>query len=214
MSPLMVNSSSVYELIQECLANNRTAQRQLFEIYAPKMIIVCRRYVRLDTEAEDVMQEAFVKIFRNLKSFNFEGSFEGWVRKIMINTSLKYISKKHFQNESTTLSEVNEESVEPEILYKLNEEDIMDLIRSLPDGYRHVFNMYIIEGYSHKEIASMVDIEESTSRSYLTRAKDFLKSKLTQPENKKRMQVSDYVAGHRVTIGMTFSMGKQDDCAV
>ncbi|HPK09473.1 MAG TPA: sigma-70 family RNA polymerase sigma factor [Saprospiraceae bacterium] len=174
----MVNSSSVYELIQECLANNRTAQRQLFEIYAPKMIIVCRRYVRLDTEAEDVMQEAFVKIFRNLKSFNFEGSFEGWVRKIMINTSLKYISKKHFQNESTTLSEVNEESVEPEILYKLNEEDIMDLIRSLPDGYRHVFNMYIIEGYSHKEIASMLGIEESTSRSQLVKARRILQDKI------------------------------------
>ncbi len=178
MSPLMLNSPTINELIQLCLDNDRLAQRKLFEAYAPKMIVVCRRYARHQAEAEDIMQEAFIKIFKNLDKYKREGSFEGWVRKIMVNTSLKYISRKHFTHEKIMLESLPENALDPSVFSKINEEQILDLIQELPDGYRHVFNLFAIEGYSHKEISKMLNIQESTSRSQLVKARRILQNKI------------------------------------
>ena len=180
MSPLMLNSSSIHELIKGCLDNNRSSQRQLFEIYAPKMIIVCKRYARYDLEAEDIMQESFIKVFKNLDKFQFEGSFEGWIRKIMVNTALKYISRKHITHEKIMVEFMPEEPVDPTVFSKLNADEILNLVTQLPDGYRLVFNLYAIEGYSHKEIGVMLNIEESTSRSQLVKARRMLQEKIIE----------------------------------
>lgn len=168
-------------LIQNCLKGEATSQRALFEMYAGKMMAVCRRYGRHQSEAEDIMQEGFIKVFLNLDKFTSSGSFEGWVRRIMINTALKYISKKSFQNESLGIESYQLEGrkEDPEVFSKLGVDEMMHLVNSLPDGYRYVFNLYAIEGYSHREISTMLDIEESTSRSQLVKARRILQQKIT-----------------------------------
>lgn len=176
----MLNSSTINELIQGCLNNDRISQRQLFEVYAPKMLIVCKRYARYDLEAEDILQESFIKVFKHLHKFQFEGSFEGWVRRIMVNTALKYISRKHFTHEKIMLDYMPEESIDPDVFSKLSEDEILELVTQLPDGYRLVFNLYAIEGYSHREVGEMLNIEESTSRSQLVKARRMLQDKIKE----------------------------------
>jgi len=168
------------DLILKCLKGDRVAQKELFERLAPRMMAVCQRYSRHKLEAEDMLQDGFVKVFTNLDKFNFNGSFEGWVRRIMVNTSLKSIAKKSFQNESLGIEEgqQNIHLVQPEILAKLSAEEIEDLINQLPEGYKLVFSLYAIEGYSHKEISEMLNIEESTSRSQLVKARRMLQKKI------------------------------------
>lgn len=181
MSPLKLNSLNVNQLIESCLNGDANAFEQLFLMYAGKMMTVCRRYASSHSEAEDLLQEGFLRVYQNLGSFEFKGSFEGWVRKIMVNTALRQkISKEKIS--LVAQSEVNEyEKVqEPDALSMLSEEEILKLIEEMPTGYKIVFNLNIIEGYSHKEIASLLGIEEGTSRSQLVKARRLLQSKLTQ----------------------------------
>lgn len=151
---------------------------EVFRRFAGKMIAVCRRYARHELEAEDILQDAFIKVFDNLGKFEFKGSFEGWVRRIVINTALKNFQRASFQKEQLGLDNFDEQSLEPEAISNLQEEELMDLITRLPDGYRVVFNLYVIEGFSHKEISDMLEIGESTSRSQLVKARKMLKEQI------------------------------------
>ncbi|MBL7814098.1 MAG: RNA polymerase sigma factor [Saprospiraceae bacterium] len=165
-----------FELIQGCLNEDRRAQRELFSRYAGKMMTVCLRYARHRMEAEDLLQDAFIKIFDNIQSFEGKGSFEGWIRRIVVNTALKNISKHSFQKEGIGLDNVVETWEDPSVFSQLSEQELISMISGLPNGYRICFNLYVIEGFSHREIAEMLDIEESTSRSQLVKARNMLQN--------------------------------------
>ena len=164
------------QLIKGCIREDRYCQQQLFKQYAGKMFSVCLRYTRHEMEAEDVLQDAFIKVFDNIGKFEFKGSFEGWIRRIVVNTALKNYSKKSFKQEQIGLENHPELPMEPDIYKHLEEEALLGIIAKLPEGYRLVFNLYAIEGYSHKEIADMLGIQESTSRSQLVKARKMLQS--------------------------------------
>lgn len=131
-------------------------------------------------EAEDVMQDAFIKVYKNLGQFQFKGSFEYWVRRIVINTAIKNYNKSSFQKESIGIDHMPEMSSSPTIYAQLSEEELLKMIATLPMGYRTVFNLYAIEGYSHKEIGTMLHIKESTSRSQLVKARKMLQAKILE----------------------------------
>jgi RNA polymerase sigma factor (sigma-70 family) len=166
------------DIILGCINEDRQCQRELFNRYAGKMMTVCLRYARHRMEAEDILQDAFIKVFDNVKRFESKGSFEGWIRRIVVNTALKNASRHGFQKEIMGTDNVVETSEDPTILSKLSEEEILGLIQQLPDGYRMVFNLYCIEGFSHKEIGETLGIEESTSRSQLVKARNMLQTKV------------------------------------
>ncbi len=166
------------QLIKKATAKNRVAQRQLFDKYAPKMLGVCRKYIKEQQGAEEAMQNGFVKVFLNLESFKNEGSFEGWIRKIMVRECISYLRvqpKTDFLEDSRgILPEISEN-----ISGELQAEAIQGIIDGLPEGYKLVFVMYAIEGYKHHEIAKMLDISEGTSKSQLFKARKMLQEKLT-----------------------------------
>ena len=166
------------ELIEGCIREDRKCQRELFTRYAGKMLTVCRRYARHQMEAEDILQDAFIKVFDNIAKFQFKGSFEGWVRRVVVNTALKNYQKSSFQKERIGLEPYDDRPLEPTAISHLQEEELLKLINNLPDGYRVVFNLYVIEGYSHKEIADTLEIGESTSRSQLVKARKMLKDQI------------------------------------
>ena len=168
------------EIVQGCIKEDRSCQQELFARYAGKMLVVCMRYTRHKMEAEDILQDAFVKVFDNIHKFQFKGSFEGWIRRIVINTALKNYSKKSFQQEQIGLENQPEYATEPESYRNLEHEEMLRLISQLPEGYRLVFNLYAIEGYSHKEISDMLGIQESTSRSQLVKARKMLQSMIVK----------------------------------
>lgn len=182
MSPLKPHSLTERNLIENCLQGDRSSQRALFDMYAGKMMTVCRRYGRHQAEAEDMLQEGFIKVFLNLEKYGSSGSFEGWIRRIMINTALKSVSKKSFQNESLGIEsyQLNESKEEPTVMSKLGVDELMALVAELPDGYRLVFNLHAVEGYSHREIGEALSIEESTSRSQLVKARRLLQKRITE----------------------------------
>lgn len=165
------------ELVQKCLRNDAVAQRTLFETYAPKMMAVCFRYLKDKMQAEDVLQMGFVKVFSNLHKFSGKGSLEGWIRRIMVNTSLDEIrkNKKFLLNQS--VDEVNYKLGIPQnVDANLLENDLLKLVQNLPTGYRTIFNLFAIEGFSHKEIAEKLEISEGTSKSQYSRAKKILQT--------------------------------------
>lgn len=166
------------ELIKGCIRENREAQQLLFQKYAGKMLLVCMRYARHHAEAEDILQDGFIKVFDNISRFRMEGSFEGWIRRIMVNTALKNYRKSSFKKEQIGIATYQEDSSEPEIYSQLSEEELLKIINELPDGYRIVFNLYVIEGYSHREIGELLNIQESTSRSQLVKARKLLQKKI------------------------------------
>ncbi len=165
-------------LIEGCVKENKLCQKELFLRYAGKMLTVCRRYARHQLEAEDILQDAFIKVFDKIDQFKFNGSFEGWIRRIVVNTALKNHQKSSFQKEQIGLEDYEENSLEPSVYAQLHEEELLNLIASLPDGYRIVFNLYVMEGFSHKEIAETLKIQEATSRSQLLKARKMLQSKV------------------------------------
>ncbi len=153
------------------------------------MYAVCLRYARHRLEAQDLMQEGFIRVFDKLGSFRMEGSLEGWIRRIMVHTCINAYRKKAFQNERFGLEKVPDEPVEPLALDRLGQEELLALISELPDGYRMVFNMFAIEGYDHAEIAELIGCAESTSRSQLSKARRMLQQRLgehvAQPHERK-----------------------------
>ncbi len=146
------------------------------------MYAVCLRYARHELEAQDLMQEGFIRVFEKLGSFRMEGSLEGWVRRIMVHTSINHYRKKAFQQERFGLEQLPESPVDAMALDNLGEKELMAIIAELPDGYRHVFNLYAIEGYDHAEIAQMLGCGESTSRSQLSKARSFLQKRIERKD--------------------------------
>ncbi|MBR9922739.1 MAG: sigma-70 family RNA polymerase sigma factor [Bacteroidetes bacterium] len=166
------------DLIKGCIREDRECQLEVFQRYSGKMLSVCLRYARHRMEAEDILQDAFIKVFDNLEKFQFKGSFEGWIRRIVVNTALKNYQKSSFQKERIGLEDYEDQPMEPVALSNMGEKELLKLIQALPDGYRQVFNLYVIEGYSHKEIADKLSIGESTSRSQLVKARKILKNQI------------------------------------
>ena len=142
------------------------------------MYAVCLRYARSSSDAADILQEGFVKVFTKLDQFQFQGSFEGWVRRIMVNTALRAYQRQRFDHESSGYEHLPESPVDPDAVSNLSEAELLRLISRLPDGYRVVFNLVAIEGYSHAEVAELLNIQESTSRSQLTKARRWLGEQL------------------------------------
>jgi len=169
-------------LIKGCIREDKSSQKALFVKYAGKMMVVCLRYARRPEEAKDILQEGFIKVFDNIGQFRHAGSFEGWVRRIMINTALKYYRKSSFRLEKSGIESYQENAVEPEIYSQLSEKEILKLVGELPDGYKMVFNLYVIEGYSHKEIADLLEISDGTSRSQLAEGRKILQKKIMELE--------------------------------
>ena len=167
------------QLIEGCKCGKRLAQKELYETYSRKMMSVCLRYVNDRETARDILQEGFVKVFTNMDSFSGVGAFEGWMRKIFVNCALEYLRKTDVLREATDLDH-SMELVHPDssVISTLSAEELMRLIQELPAGFRTVFNLFAIEGYSHKEISEMLSITESTSRSQFTRAKQILQRKI------------------------------------
>jgi len=162
-------------LLKGCLSNNATAQRELYNKYSSKMLSVCYRYAHNREDAEDMLQEGFIKVFLQIHTFENRGAFEGWIRRIVVHTCINILKKNKKFNESVDIIhatgiQVREDSIPAIIQAK----QVVECIRMLPVGYRTVLNLYAVEGYSHREIAGMLDIEESTSRSQYTRAKAML----------------------------------------
>jgi len=165
--------------LSECIENNPKAQRILYKKYSPNMHRICLRFAKNKMDADDILQEGFIKIFTKLKDFRNEGSFEGWMRRIMINTSINFYKRKYpyFKDidfESNRLTGLMYNSAIDEISQK----EILQLINDLPKGYRTVFNLNAIQGYSHKEIGKKLNISSNTSKSQLTRAKNSLQNQL------------------------------------
>lgn len=159
------------DLIEGCINGNRQMQYQLYERFAPKMYGVCLRYAGNAAEAEDILQEGFIKVFNKIGSFRSEGSFEGWVRRIFVNTAIEHFRKKTYQQPITDYEENTIEGKYENVLDSMAEKDIIALVQQLSPGYRTVFNLYVIEGYTHKQIAEILGISEGTSKSQLSRAK-------------------------------------------
>ena len=159
-------------------------QELLYHRFSPKMYAVCLRYSGNAEDARDLLQEGFIKIFKNLGKYRGDGSFEGWIRRIFVNTSIEHFRKKIHLHDVTETQEKTSEDRELNVLDNLAEKDIMKMIHELSPGYRAVFNMHIIEGYSHKEIAGILGINEGTSKSQLARAKSVLKKMVLERLNK------------------------------
>jgi RNA polymerase sigma-70 factor (ECF subfamily) len=152
----------------------------LFEQMSGKMMAVCLRYANDAMEAEDMLQDGFIRVFNNIHQFKFEGSFEGWVRRVVVNCALKHLQKKRVQFTEIKDDHSNIKSTEGYAYAHLGEEELMKLISQMPDGYRIVFNLNVIEGYSHEEIAQMLNIQPSTSRSQLVKARKMLQHQILQ----------------------------------
>ena len=170
------------ELINGCKRENAACQKEVFNRYAGHMLGVCQRYARNNHDAEDILQDAFIKVFNKIGQFKQEGSFEGWIRKIVVNTALKKYSLIRYTKELTGFeaTDNNEQQVNPAAYNQLTEKDLLALINDLPDGYRIVFNLYVIEGYQHEEIAEMLGIQPGTSRSQLVKARTMLQKQILQ----------------------------------
>lgn len=160
------------DLIAACKRQDRRAQKLLYERHSPVMLGVCRRYIHDPSEAEEVMVEGFFKVLTKLDMFNFEGSFEGWVRRIMINECLMHLRKANPFKYSEEINPNIDLGEEPTVVDRLESEDILGLLDELPPGYRTVFNLYVVEGYKHREIADELGISINTSKSQLILAKN------------------------------------------
>ena len=169
------------EIIRLAIENNRSAQQKIYVQFSSKMLSVCRQYIKDIHQAEDIMITAFMKVFINLKNFQHNGSFEGWIRRIMVNECISHIrvQKKVIFLDDENFSEDSFNNVESQF----SVEDIQFLIDNLSDGYRMIFNLYAVEGYKHQEIASMLGINEGTSKSQLSHARKILKEQILKLKN-------------------------------
>jgi RNA polymerase sigma factor (sigma-70 family) len=180
-------------LLQGCIKNDASAQQELYQRCSPKMLSVCYRYAKNREDAEDMLQEGFIKVFSQISKFEKRGSLEGWILRIMVHTCINHLKKNKKFNDNVDLAYAGNLVVREDYIPSIIQaKQIVETIRTLPIGYRTVLNLYAIEGYSHKEIGQLLDIEESTSRSQYTRAKSMLEEMLLnkriiqQPKEKKK----------------------------
>ena len=178
------------ELIRDCKKGKSYAQKAVYDKYASMMMAVCIRYIKDQMEAEHVMVGGMVKVFKKIDQFQEEGSFEGWIRRIMVNESLMYLRKHKPMSRDMDIDELHEEPNADVLSEALNADDLMQMVEALPVGYRTVFNLYAIEGYKHDEIAEMLGISTGTSKSQLNRARKLLQKQLIERENELNQSMS------------------------
>ena len=168
------------ELIKGCIQDEAACQKEVFNRYASRMLGVCQRYARNRSDAEDILQDAFIKVFNKIRQFKSEGSFEGWIRRIVVNTAIKKYSLIRYQKELSgyEITEHAQQAEDASAYAHLTENDLLALINALPDGYRLIFNLYVIEGYQHDEIAVLLGIQPGTSRSQLVKARLMLQKQI------------------------------------
>lgn len=169
------------QLIKACIREDAASQKELFMRYSSRMLAVCHRYARSHADAEDILQDAFIKVFDKMHQFKFEGSFEGWIRKVVVNTALKKYSVQRYDKEIAgyEVKDKDEGVQDPAAYSHLSHKELLELIMQLPDGYRIIFNLYVIEGYQHDEIAQMLGIQPGTSRSQLVKARALLQKQIS-----------------------------------
>jgi RNA polymerase sigma factor (sigma-70 family) len=170
------------ELIKGCLRRDANAQRELYDTFSSKMYSICYRYVKDSMEAEDILVTSFMKVFDKISQFKSEGSFEGWIRRIVVNEALTYLRRNRSMYLETELEQADREPDYNMLSDHLEAEDLLNMIKELPTGYRIVFNLYAIDGYSHKEIADQLGISENTSKSQLSRARTYLQKMLANTD--------------------------------
>lgn len=182
---LLEPTYTIDQLLIRCKAGERKAQELLYKQFAGKMLGVCMRYATDRMEAEDMLQNGFIKVFQKLTDYRGEGAFEGWVRRIMVHSSIEYYRKHHKMMQVVDMEEAGSElSVNPIAASNLDAKVLLGLIQQLSPGYRMVFNLYALEGYSHKEISGMMGISEGASKSQLSRARTILKEQIAKMEGK------------------------------
>ena len=169
--------SNEKQLLKKAIKGNRDAQRTIYEKFAPKMLSVCRQYIKDVHFAEDVMVNGFVKVFKNLSDFEHRGSFEGWIRRIMVRESISYLRKKQFVVFDNEVLE-RKERFEEEVTSLIDVDEVQQLIDALPEGYKMVFVLYAVEGYKHNDIAKLLEITEGASKSQLFKARKTLQENL------------------------------------
>jgi RNA polymerase sigma factor (sigma-70 family) len=167
------------DLVEGCIAGRRDCQEQLYKHFSPKMFGICLRYSGDYHTAEDILQEGFIKIFNNIDRYRGDGSFEGWLKRIFVNTAIEHY-RKSFKFEDFGTKNTNEEIKNEDVMDKLKTQDLLKIVQKLSPGYRAVFNMYAIEGFSHKEIADSLNISEGTSKSQLARARNILQKLINE----------------------------------
>ncbi|MFT3682776.1 MAG: sigma-70 family RNA polymerase sigma factor [Ferruginibacter sp.] len=171
------------EIIHGCINKKENCQRQLFTLYAGKMMSVCLRYANDEQQAQDILQEGFIKVFKNMHQYRFEGSFEGWLRRVFVTTALREISRQKFYVSEMAVVDNAVYSIDPDVVSKISADEIHSMIRQMPDGYRTIFNLNVIEGYSHEEIAGMLGIQATTSRGQLLKARRHLQEMIEKKYN-------------------------------
>ncbi len=169
------------QLIEGCKKGNRKSQKELYEMYSRKMMGVCLRYITDRETARDLLQDGFVKVFTSIDSYSGYGTLEGWMRKIFVNCALEYLRKSDVLRDAIGYDYVVDQIVINDlIISELSASELLKIVQELPDSLRVVFNLFAIEGYSHKEISDMIDISESTSRSQYVRAKQLLQRRINE----------------------------------
>ncbi len=179
------------ELIKGCVKRERSAQQCLYDTYSSKMYAICYRYTKDEMEAEDVLVTAFTKIFERIEQFKGEGSFEGWIRRVVVNEALTWLRRNRSMYLETELEAADREPDYSSISDQLEVEDLLKMIHELPTGYRMVFNLYAIDGYSHKEIADQLGISENTSKSQLSRARTYLQKLLVDRDGTVKQKTNE-----------------------
>lgn len=178
---------NIRKLVKDCLKNKRTAQKELYEFFAPGMLAVCYRYTKNLHDAENILQEGFIKVFINLGKYRGEGELGGWIRRIIVTTAINYLKKDKLYRSELAFEEVNLHAVSednPEV--KVTRKELASLIRQLPTGYQTIFNLHAVEGFSHVEIGRMLGISDGTSRSQYARARNLLIEWLKQISEKEK----------------------------
>jgi len=176
------------DLIEACVKGDRLAQRNLYDIFSKKMYVICLRYTKSQQEAEDVLQESFIKVFRNLSGYRGESRLDYWIKRIVINTALNSQRKKLYMYPMVDIEDVKNEFDQSKTLSEFQMEELLKMIRELPAGCQTVFNLFAIEGYSHKEIAEMLDVSEGTSKSQFARARKLLQEKIAEEDKTERYE--------------------------
>jgi RNA polymerase sigma-70 factor (ECF subfamily) len=170
------------ELIEACVKGDRKAQKELYDRYSRGMYVVCLRYAKSDQEAEDILQDSFIKVFKHLGKFRGESRLEYWIKRVVVNTALNYTRNKLYMYPMVDVEDVTQEFDYEQILSNYHFEELLKFISELPQGCRIVFNLFAIEGYSHQEIADMLDISEGTSKSQYFRAKKLLQNRISEDQ--------------------------------
>lgn len=175
------------KLVKDCLRGNSQAQRQLYDQYAPQMLGVCYRYTRSMRDAEDILQEGFIKVFHHLNQYKNEGELGAWIRRIMVNTALNYLKRNRKYQEEMFFTEAYLHPVaDDDPAVRVQAKELADMIRQLPQGYQVIFNLHAVEGFSHVEIGQMLGISDGTSRSQYARARNLLITWIEKSSNEKK----------------------------